>query len=81
MTDTSTKIELLLSPGCAAVEAASKLVEEVLSELGLKADVSEIMVNTLEQARALKFLGSPSIRVNGIDIEPGTGHRLDYGLQ
>jgi hypothetical protein len=81
MTDTSTKIELLLSPGCAAIEAATKLVEEVLSELGLRADISEIMVSTLEQARALEFLGSPSIRVNGSDIEPGAGHRQDYGLQ
>ena len=81
MTDTPTRIELLLSPGCAAIEAASKLVEEVLSKLGLRADVSEIMVKTLEQARALKFLGSPSIRVNGNDIEPGAADRKDYGLQ
>ena len=81
MTDGSTKIELLLSPGCAAIEAASKLIKEVLSELGLRADVSEIMVHTLEEARSLKFLGSPSIRVNGNDVEPGAGHRQDYGLQ
>ena len=81
MTDASTRIELLLSPGCAAIGAASKLIEEVLSELGLRADVSEIMVHTLEQAKSLKFLGSPSIRVNGNDIEPVAADRQDYGLQ
>jgi hypothetical protein len=56
------------------------MVNETLRELDLAAEVSEIMVDTVEKARELRFLGSPSIRVNGHDIEPGADQRQDYGM-
>ena len=74
------KLELLFSPGCGAIESTVSMVREALGELDLAADVSEIMVDTEEKSRELKFLGSPSIRVNGLDIEPGADERQDYGL-
>ena len=74
------KLELLFSPGCGAIESTVSMVREALGELDLAADVSEIMVDTEEKSRELKFLGSPSIRFNGRDIEPGADERQDYGL-
>ena len=74
------KLELLFSPGCGAIESTVSMVREALGELDLAADVSEIMVDTEEKSRELKFLGSPSIRFNGRDIEPGADQRQDYGL-
>ena len=56
------------------------MVNEVLKELKSDAIVTEVMVDTEEKARELKFLGSPSIRFNGRDIEPGADERQDYGL-
>ena len=44
------------------------------------AQVAEVVVRTDEDARRLHFLGSPSIRVNGVDIEPGADARRDYAL-
>ena len=43
-------------------------------------DVPRYEVRTDEDARRLHFLGSPSIRVNGVDIEPGSDARRDYAL-
>jgi len=57
------------------------MVKAVLSELGIEASVSEVVVNTDQEARDLKFLGSPSIRVNGRDIEPGAEEQQNHGLQ
>ena len=34
-----------------------------------------------EDARRERFLGSPTIRIHGRDIEPGAAHRRDYGLK
>lgn len=34
-----------------------------------------------EQAQRERFLGSPTIRVDGRDIEPGAAARTDYGLK
>jgi len=80
MTARVVKLELLFSPGCGAIESTVTMVRETLRELALAADVSEVMVDTEEKTRQLKFLGSPSIRVNGLDIEPGADQRQDYGL-
>ncbi len=80
MTASVTKLELLFSPGCGAIESTVRMVKDVLRELDVAADVSELMVDTEEKARELKFLGSPSIRINGGDIEPGADERQDYGL-
>ncbi len=80
MTESVVKLELLFSPGCGAIESTVSMVKEALGEFDLAADVLEIMVDTEEKARELKFLGSPSIRFNGRDIEPGADERQDYGL-
>ena len=52
----------------------------VLRELDLAAEVSEIMVDSVEKARKLRFLGSPSIRFNGNDVEAGAEQRQDFGM-
>ena len=80
MTVSVPKLDLLFSPGCGAIESTVTMVKEALRELALAADVSEIMVDTAYKARELRFLGSPSIRFNGRDIEPGADERQDYGL-
>ncbi len=79
MTRHALKIELLLSPGCAHAEEAVNLVKNTLKKLQVDAEVSEILVETEEIAKELKFPGSPTVRVNGRDIEPGTEARQDYG--
>jgi hypothetical protein len=66
--------------GCEAIEGTVAMVNEVLRELKSDAIVNEVMVDTADKARELKFLGSPSIRFNGRDIEAGADQRQDYGL-
>ena len=52
--------------------------------IGVSADVSreiqEIEVFDGAQAEALAFPGSPTIRVDGKDVEPDSASRLAYGL-
>ncbi|NVM21558.1 MAG: hypothetical protein HWN68_07245 [Desulfobacterales bacterium] len=81
MTDSLPRIDLLFSPRCGVTKSTSIMVRDVLSELGLEAGVSEVVVNTHQKAMDLRFLGSPSIRVNGSDIEPGAEEQQNYGLQ
>lgn len=44
------------------------------------ADVEEIEVATVELAQATSFLGSPSVRVNGKDVEADADKHDGYGL-
>lgn len=74
------QIEVLTFAGCPHAQPALELVERIVDELALEASVRHVDVSDLEQAEAHRFLGSPSIRVNGRDIEPGAGERTDYTL-
>jgi hypothetical protein len=38
-------------------------------------------VETDEEAQRLRFLGSPTVRVDGRDVEPGVDARDDFGLK
>jgi len=68
------KVEVLFVPGCPNYEPAIERVRKVLAAEALEVAVEGIPVNTDEDARALMFHGSPTIRVNGNDVEPDQGN-------
>lgn len=51
-----------------------------IAEEGVSADVTEIDVADAKMAQELGFLGSPSIRINGIDVEPDARMATQFGL-
>jgi len=63
-------IELLYFEGCPSAAETEALLRRVLAEEGCAAPLTKSAVETPEQAAATRFLGSPTVRVNGRDIEP-----------
>lgn len=63
-------VELLYFEGCPNVQAVRALVQRVAADEGITPDVRLVEVRTQDVER-LRFLGSPSLRVNGRDVEPG----------
>jgi hypothetical protein len=74
------RIEILTFVGCPHREGARELVASVLERTGVAGDVELIDVPDPGAAEQLRFLGSPTIRVDGRDIEPGAEARRDYAL-
>jgi len=74
-------IEFLYFRGCPNQEAARKLLVEVLRENRIKVTLHNMRIDSRDEAIAKRFLGSPTIRLNGVDIEPGAENRHDYGMQ
>ncbi|MQY22259.1 thioredoxin domain-containing protein [Nocardia macrotermitis] len=65
------RIELLWWPGCPSHPRAKTMLAEALREHGLDPERIEArQVLTLEEARAEAFVGSPTIRISGVDIAP-----------
>jgi Domain of unknown function (DUF2703) len=62
------KVEVLYVAECPSQPAAVKLVKEVLAAQGVAADIQEVLVSDERMANELKFLGSPTIRINGRDV-------------
>ena len=73
-------IEILYFDGCPNLEATLELTRQVVAELGLEADIRQVRVETPAEARERHFLGSPSVRVNGKDIEPEARGSEDFAL-
>ena len=73
-------VEILFFEDCPNHAGARELVERVSGELGVDSDVRMVDVETLEDVQRLRFLGSPTVRVNGHDVEPGADERQDFAL-
>jgi hypothetical protein len=65
------KVEILFIDGCPnRVETASR-VNSVADALGLQVEIVEIKVQSGSVPRG--FCGSPTVLIDGVDIEPGAG--------
>jgi len=65
------KIDFLFFQGYPNSEPTYKNLPEALRELNIDVSVNSIDVKDLESSQKLKFMGSPSIYVNSIDIYTG----------
>lgn len=74
------KVEVLYFDGCPHYKPTVDLVREVLREERVSVQVAEIHVADEVTARATSFLGSPTIRVNGLDVEPEARSSRDFGI-
>ena len=63
-------IEFQYYEDCPSHDDALDRLKTVLAEEGIDAAISIVKVETEEQAQALKFIGSPTILVDGEDIDP-----------
>lgn len=64
------RIEVLHWEGCPSTPEALDLLGTVLAEHGIADEVEVHEVTTQAEAEALRFPGSPTIRIDGRDIDP-----------
>lgn len=62
-------IELLYFDGCPSYQTAWNDLLEIISEHSLEVSVQPIKIDGLEKADRLHFAGSPTIKINGQDLE------------
>jgi len=75
------KIELLYFDGCPSHEALLPTLRALLADEGIETEVELRRVESVEAAERERFLGSPTVRVNGDDIDPDAAARTDFGLK
>jgi hypothetical protein len=62
-------IDVISVPDCPNHSSTVARIKAVLARAGVPADVREILVTTEVEARACRFMGSPTVLVNGKDLE------------
>jgi hypothetical protein len=73
-------IELFYWEGCPSYPEALELLRSVLAGLGRDDDVVLHEVVSQEDAESLRFPGSPTIRIDGVDIDPQGAGRAQPAL-
>ena len=74
------KVELLYIRDCPNHLSTLQIVKDVLQESGLPLDVSEIEIASPGQAETYAFPGSPTVRVDGSDVESGLYGLTSFGV-
>lgn len=64
------RVSFLFYEDCPSHDLALERLREVLDEKGIDANVDVVKVESEEQAQELRFVGSPTILLNGQDIAP-----------
>jgi hypothetical protein len=73
-------IEVLYLANCPNHAVALERLREILAGESIEAHLNEVLVSSATMAHSLKFPGSPTIRINGHDIEPQEGGIASFGL-
>jgi hypothetical protein len=65
-------IEVLYAQDCPHYRETSALVDRVRAELGIEAELRTTLIVGQAAAQQARFAGSPTVRVDGRDVEPGS---------
>jgi len=74
------QVRILSSEGCANTSPTVDLVKNIAQDLNISINIEMIMVSTEQQAQQLRFLGSPTVQIGGLDMEPSARDSLAFGL-
>ncbi len=75
------RVELLYFDGCPSYERLLPRLRELVAAADPDAPIELRRVETAEEAARERFLGSPTVRVDGRDVDPGAPQRRDFGLK
>jgi hypothetical protein len=73
-------VELLYIHDCPHYEVMLGHLRELLRSIGAHDRIQLRSISDERAARRERFLGSPTVRVDGQDVEPGASERRDFGM-
>jgi hypothetical protein len=76
----SIQVQILYSEGCEHTPPTVSQVQSAAKEMGLNIDLQMILVESEAEAKRLKCFGSPTVRINGRDIDPNARSNGIAGL-
>ena len=73
-------VQVLYTEGCANTPQTVQRVRDVAQDMGISIQISQVEVTSQDQANKLRFLGSPTVQINGQDIEPAACTASAFGF-
>ncbi len=66
----SINVQVLYSEGCLRTPLTIDRVKDVAQQLDLDIELITVRIDTFDEIMEWNFIGSPTVRVNGVDIDP-----------
>jgi len=79
--ETVVRIEVLYFEGCPGHTALIASLPELMIQACVDESIRLTAVESVADAHRERFLGSPTLRIDGQDVDPDASRRNDYGLK
>jgi len=74
------KVKVVSLEKCSSTNLTISLVNEVAKEMGVEIGFEHVIVKTHGDAIKNRHIGSPTVQVNGLDIDPGAREINQFGI-
>lgn len=74
------KVKVASLEKCSATDLTISLVNEIAREMAVEIDFEHVIMKTREDAIAHRHIGSPTVQINGLDIDPGARKTNQFGI-
>lgn len=75
------KVELLYFEGCPSYERLLPRLRALVAAVDPGGEVALRRVESIEDAERERFLGSPTVRIDGVDVDLESAGREDFGVK
>ena len=73
-------VRIVTLEGCGGTSSTIKLVRETALEMGISIAREHVVIQSQDEARLYRLIGSPTVQINGRDIEPDARVIQRFGL-
>lgn len=73
-------IEILYFDGCPNHRGLEDHIRNLLTAAGVDLPIRQRRIDSAAQAQTEQFLGSPTVRVSGVDVDPAAAAQSTFGL-
>jgi len=73
-------VHVLYTAGCVSTPGTVQLFHDVARDLGIPIRITRTQVTSQAQAERLRFLGSPTIQIGDLDIDPAARSETAFGF-
>ena len=74
------QVKIVSLDKCAATPSTIALVKEIAKDMSISIDLEHVIVKTTEEAIKYRHIGSPTVQVNGLDIDQETRGVEQFGI-
>jgi len=80
MKEVTMRVKVISLEGCMATPPTMALVKETARELNIGITLDHVIVRTPEEAEENRHIGSPTVQIEGLDIDPQARSIDQFGI-